>query len=129
MQSHGLLLMVSVARFIVNNFSINLYFHFGWYSKRKKILELFYISRDKKYCKTIKCHSFWLFDLSEGLTFSLGIVFLSPDPEIKNSNIAISRLSKLMNLFSNPMFKVYCQYLNSALEQLILIISVQDMIK
>lgn len=67
--------MVSVARFIDNNFSINLYFHFGWYSKRKKILELFYISRDKKYCKTIKCHSFWLFDLSEGLTGALRYAF------------------------------------------------------
>ena len=56
---------------------------------------------------------------SKSVVFFLNIVLLSPDPEIKNSEIALSRSKRITNLFSNPMFKVYNQFLNSALESLI----------
>ena len=75
----------------------------------------------------MKCHLLGWFGLSECLTralfmlvvFSLNISILSPDPETKNSEMAISCLSRIMNSFSNPMFKVYCQFLISAQASLI----------
>ena len=43
-----------------------------------------------------------------------------PLPTTRNSNeISISRQNRIMNLFSNTIFKVYCQFRNSALASLI----------
>ena len=56
---------------------------------------------------------------SKNVVFFLNLVLLSPDPEIKNSEIALSRSKRIINLFSNSMFKVYNQFLKSALESLI----------
>ena len=41
--------------------------------------------------------------------------YLSQNQEIKDRKIAVPCLNRLMTLLSNPMLKVYCQFLNSAL--------------
>ena len=65
----------------------------------------------------------WSFRVTYACTFYACCFFskhVYPLTTTRNSNeIAISRLNRIMNLFSNPLFKVYCHFLNSALASLI----------
>ena len=75
-------------KFNINNFLIDLCFHFDWPSKRKSILEEFFF--DKKYSNIVTSHSVWWFGLSECLRRALTLFpsvnssTLSQDPEIKS---------------------------------------------
>ena len=71
-----------VSTFNANDFLIDLYFHFDWSSKRKNILEEYFISCDKECSMIINFIQF------SGLVFEsvLRVHFLS-SPEIQKSKV------------------------------------------
>ena len=110
--------------FNVEDFLVDLYFHFDWSSKRKNLFAEYCSFCDQEYAKIIKFHSVRWLGLSECLTRTLRLFpslrsyFLSQDAGIKDQENT-SRLERLVKLFSNPMLEIYCNFLNASLPYLI----------
>ena len=94
-----------VNNFDVEQFLVNIYFHFDYSSKRKNLLGEFCESCDQQYCKIIKFHSVHWLGLSTciervlKLFPSLKSYFLSLPPDMNNGPESETRNNRLINSF------------------------------
>ena len=109
-----------VCKVNINDLLVDLYFHFDWSSKRKNILEKNYfllqsIFQDNEVSFSLVV---WAFRVSYACTKAVSFSkHFYPLPRSRNKKHQC--LNRIINFFSNPVFDVYCQILNSALESLI----------
>ena len=114
-----------MSRFNINDFLINLYFHFDCLQNERTYRKNFLFFVTKNIPRSLNfiwfgCLIFYgILRMQLKLFFSLNISILSQDPEIKSREIAVSRLNRIISLFSNPIIDVSCQFLNSVRASLI----------
>lgn len=111
--------------FDVEQFLVDIYFHFDYSSKRKNLLAEFCEFCDQQYCKIIKFHSVRWLGLSTciervlKLFPSLKSCFLSLPPDMNNGVESETRNNRLINSFKHPLLEVFLSFLHASLQPLI----------
>ena len=113
--------------FDVEQFLVDIYFHFDYLSKHKNLLTEFCEFCDQKYCKIIKFHSVRWLGLSTciervlKLFPSLKSYFLSLPPDLNNGVESETRNNRLINSFKCLLLELSLTFLHASLQPLIML--------